>query len=754
MRFSFLPSNNASKTSPMTALITLSQIRTLKVALPVPLLGLFDYLPSGEQELVSEQWLGCRVEVPFGTRRLIGWVCEIGHAERDNLALKAIIRRIDAVPIISDELLASLRWTAKYYQAPLGEVLSTAMPSLLREGQGLPDVCQYAWQLTETGQIQHTALRKNSRALQLAERLVQHAIDETWLEQHLPQWRSIMKTLHSKLYVERVAVKQNTVHKILENGPSLNRQQQQCVAGILSTEGYGVHLVEGVTGSGKTEIYIQAIAHCLAENKQALILVPEIGLTPQTLARFEARLPVPVHVLHSNLSDGARARAWTAMASGVGRVMIGTRSAVFASLPEAGLIIIDEEHDGSYKQQDGFHYHARDLAIVRAKNLDIPIILGSATPSLESLHNAEQNRYHLHSLPSRAGLAKPPTVRLTDVRKIKLHHGLSQDMLDGIKHCLEKGEQALVFKNRRGYAPALLCHDCGFTAMCTRCDSPLTVHAGQKRLICHHCGYQKPKSLACPDCGSLALQAQGFGTERLEEGLSEFFPDYPCIRVDRETTRKRNGLEQQLKLLGQNPGILVGTQILAKGHDLPLLSFVGVVGVDEGLYSADFRAPEKLAQLLIQVSGRAGRSTRAGTVLIQTHHPEHPLLLELLSGGYRQFAQTALTERQLAELPPYAYMALIRCESVHSESAQAFLHDASTVLLAHIKQQRFSLHSSGAIPAAMPKRAGKSRWQLVLTANSRQELQRLLALSQQELYQLKSARKARWSIDVDPSDLS
>ncbi len=738
----------------MTASILLNHTRTLKVALPVPLMGEFDYLPGNERDIASSNWIGCRVEVSFGARRLIGWVCGIGQIDSADTALKPIIRRIDSVPIVSDELLKSLRWTAKYYQAPLGEVLSTAMPSLLREGHDLPDVCYHAWQLTEAGQTQNKTLRKNSRASQLAEQLKLQAISETWLEQHLQHWRAVMKSLHVKLYVERIALKQSPIHKVLESGPKLNAQQQQCVSDILSTSSYCVHLLEGVTGSGKTEVYIQAVAHCLAQNKQALILVPEIGLTPQTLARFEARLPVPVHVLHSNLSDGTRARAWAAMATGIGRVMIGTRSAVFANLPEAGLIIIDEEHDNSYKQQDGFHYHARDLAIVRAKNLDIPIILGSATPSLESLHNAEQNRYRLHSLPGRAGLAKPPIVKLTDVRKIKLHHGLSQDMLEGIKQCLDKGEQALVFKNRRGYAPALLCHDCGFTAMCSRCDSALTLHAGQKRLICHHCGYQKPKPLACPDCGSLALQAQGFGTERLEEALKQFFPDHPCIRVDRETTRKRDGLEQQLKLLGQNPGILVGTQILAKGHDLPLLSFVGVVGVDEGLYSADFRAPEKLAQLLIQVSGRAGRSTRAGSVLIQTHHPEHPLLLELLHGGYRQFAETALAERQLAELPPYTYMALIRSESVHSDSAQAFLHEASAVLLSHIKQMGFSLHSSGAIPAAMPKRAGKSRWQLALTSDNRQQLQHLLALSLNELYQLKSARKARWSIDVDPSDFS
>lgn len=726
---------------------------TLKVALPVPLPGLFDYLPPADA--AGADWLGCRVEVPFGSRQLVGWVSALGSAGGTDVpsgALKQVIRRIDAKPLLSDELLGSLRWTAQYYQAPLGEVLATAMPALVREGKALPDVCHYIWQLTETGRRLSPTLRKNSRIQQLAGHLEHQSRDEDWLDSQVPQWRSTMKSLHDRAMVERVALSRPGMRRGVQNGPELNSDQRRVLADILHTPDFAVHLLEGVTGSGKTEIYIQAIERCLAQGRQALVLVPEIGLTPQTLARFNARLPVPVHVLHSNLSDGARALAWAAMASGIGRVLIGTRSAAFASLPEAGLIIIDEEHDSSYKQQDGFHYHARDLAIVRAKALDIPIILGSATPALESLYNAELGRYRLHRLPSRAGPAKPPGVKLVDVRKIKLMHGLSQDMLDGIRRCLEQGEQALVFKNRRGYAPALLCHDCGFTAMCSRCDSPLTLHAGQKRLICHHCGHQKPKPLACPDCGSLALQPQGFGTERLEETLQQVFPAFPCIRVDSQTTRKRDGLERQLDQLGQSPGILVGTQILAKGHDLPLLSFVGVVGVDEGLFSADFRAPEKLAQLLVQVSGRAGRSTRAGTVLIQTHHPEHPLLHELLQGGYRQFAQSALAERRLAELPPYAYMALIRCESVHSDAAQGFLQDAAGILKDRIRRSGVTLHSSGAIPAPMPRRAGKCRWQLALSAGSRNDLQLVLVQSLTEMHQLKSARKARWSVDVDPTD--
>ena len=729
-------------------------VQTLQVALPVPLIGVFDYLPL-EGELINEQWIGCRVEVPFGSRNLVGWVNGIGLQDDPNFSLKRIMRRIDANSIVSAEWLSTLRWITQYYQAPIGEVFSTAVPTFVREGRALPDTQSYAWKLTDSGKSDYSSLRNKSQARLLCESLLASERTEAWLDSNQAKWRIIVKRLVELEYVERFAlIKFKTENIPTEVGPVLNTEQQSCVDAIHQSTDFAVHLLDGITGSGKTEVYIQAILNCLANGKQALILVPEIGLTPQTLERFKSRLPVPVHILHSNLSDGARMQAWAAMAEGNGRVLLGTRSAVFASLPDAGLIIVDEEHDLSYKQQDGFHYHARDVATFRAKSLNIPIILGSATPSLESLNNVESGRYQSHRLSQRAGEALPPIVKLIDVRKRKLIHGLGQELLDGIRQCLDKGEQALVFKNRRGYAPALLCHDCGFTAMCPRCDRTLTLHAGQKRLMCHHCGHQKSKPLACPDCGSLALQAQGYGTERLEEALTNYFPDIPCIRVDSETTRKRNGLERQLQLLGSKPGILVGTQILAKGHDLPLLSFVAVVGVDEGLFSADFRAPEKLAQLLIQVSGRSGRSTRAGTVLIQTHHPDNPILLQLLNGGYHQFAHTALIERKCAELPPYTFMALLRCESVHQESSQQFLANVTEIFKSEIQNNKYKVHSSGAMPAPMPKRAGKNRWQLALTANSRQTLQQLLASTQIDIYQLKSSRKVRWSIDIDPMDFS
>lgn len=727
--------------------------RCLKVALPLPMPGLFDYrLP--DDDTGGPDWIGCRVSVPFGNRNLVGWVVAIGSPETAPDKMKPVHARLDDSSLLTQEALDTLLWTARYYHAPAGEVFSTAVPALLREGRAMPECCEAAWQLTETGQAQWSALRANSAVRSLASVLSQGMRRESWLEAQHPDWRTGMRNLDKRGWVERLTVTSAPALPPQPTGPELNAEQSACLEALDETRGFGVHLIDGVTGSGKTEIYIRAIGECLARGRQALVLVPEIGLTPQTLARFRSRLPVPVHVLHSNLSDGDRAKAWAAMATGTGRVLLGTRSAVFTPLPEAGLLIVDEEHDGSYKQQDGFHYHARDVAIVRAKTLTVPVLLGSATPSLESLHNAGSGRYRHHRLLKRAGPAEVPEVRIADVRKIRMQDGLGQAMLDGIRQCLEDGGQALVFKNRRGYAPALLCHDCGFTALCPRCDTALTLHDGRKSLQCHHCGYRKPKPPACPACGSLALQPQGFGTERLEEALKRIFPEALCLRVDSASTRRRGSLSGQLLELGEQPGILVGTQMLAKGHDLPNLRFVGVVGIDEGLFSADFRAHEKLAQLLVQVAGRAGRRTHAGRVLLQTHHPEHPMLAQLLTGGYAAFAAKALEERRTADMPPFRFMALLRGESVHLDNVRQFLEQASAHL-AEIRQALdVAVHSSGALPSGMPRRAGKHRWQLVLTAATRHDLHTLLSKAMPGLHGLKSARKTRWSVDVDPCDFA
>jgi primosomal protein N' (replication factor Y) len=723
-------------------------VPVLRVALPLPLPQLFDYLPPPGPPPV--QPVGCRVRVPLGARELVGVVAALGDGdEAASASLKPAQAWLDAQPVLHGELLESLRWLARYTHAPLGEVLATALPAQLRRGEPLPDTDRLGWQLTEAGRTALDRMRAG-RPREFAQQLAAGAVDEALLDGAMPGWRAAARALQQRGLAEPVVLAPTTPALPARPGPELNAGQHAAVQALLAgREGFAPLLLEGVTGSGKTEVYLQAIADCLARGRQALVLVPEIGLTPQTLARFRARLGVPVHALHSGLSDGERARVWAAAARGQARVVVGTRSAVFLPLPEPGLIVIDEEHDGSFKQLDGIRYHARDFALVRGKALGVPVLLGSATPSLESLHNAVIGRYVHLQLRQRAGNARPPAVRVLDVRKRPLEAGLSPQLFDAIGEALAAGGQVLVFKNRRGYAPVLLCHDCGWSAQCRRCDAPMTVHAAGRRLQCHHCGARRPAPNACPDCGGLALQPQGAGTERIEQALRARFEDVPVLRIDRGTTGRRDALGTMLAGFGDAPGILVGTQMLAKGHDLPNLTLVAVVGIDEGLFSADFRAPEKMAQLLIQVAGRAGRADKAGTVLLQTHHPEHPLLATLLSGGYPAFAELELQQREAAGFPPFAYLALLRAEAKQLPPAEEFLRIARAALADAAPD--LDLH--GPLPAPMPRRAGYQRLQLLLSAGRRLDLHAALDAALPAIRSAPAARKVRWSLDVDPVDL-
>lgn len=670
---------------------------TVRVAVDAPqhsgLNAPLDY--ASEQALAS----GTLVRVPLGKRELLGVVWP-GEAEvAPEVALRPVTAVFDSLPPLGADWCRLLDFAAGYYQRSVGELASAVLPPQLRELSPEQLVAR---------------LRKLDRKARPGARPGAAPAEPVRPELAADQ----------AVAVERITA------------------QMQAAAPK-------PQLLFGVTGSGKTEVYLGAIAACLARGRQALVLVPEIGLTPQTLARFRTRLGVPVHVLHSGLNDNERARTWGACARGEARVIVGTRSAVFTPLPDAGLIIVDEEHDGSYKQQDGIRYHARDFALVRAKALDVPIILGSATPSLETLHNARSGRYRHLRLRRRAGEAQPPRVRVLDVRKRALEAGLSLELQQAIRQALQAGGQVLVFKNRRGYAPVLLCHDCGWSAHCKRCDASMTVHAGGRRLQCHHCGARQPVPLACPDCGGLALQPQGIGTERLEEHLVGAFAEVPVLRIDRSTTQRRDALARHLDTLGDQPGILVGTQILAKGHDLPHLTLVAVVGIDEGLFSADFRAGERLAQQLIQVAGRAGRADKPGEVWLQTHHPDHPLLNTLIQGGYHAFADAELVQREAAGFPPFAHLALLRAEAQQVDAAQAFLLAARQLLREH--DPKLELH--GPLPAPMPRRAGYHRMQLVLSSPERRLLHRLLDAVIPLLHALPEARRVRWSLDVDPLDL-
>ena len=726
--------------------------RIVRVAVPVPLPRLFDYRLDAE---LAEPAVGCRVLVPFSGRDRVGVV--MGCEDRSEVAddqLKPVAAVLDAHPLLSVELIETLQWAARYYQHAIGEVFDAALPALLRSDRELPEAGVAAIGLSSIGEQSQRASppRRGSRVGDLIQLLENGPLPTASLDQQLPGWRSSARALRTRGWIEDLRLLHMPESTRATLAPPLNVEQLAAVGAIIARkDAFAPFLLDGVTGSGKTEVYLAAIAEVIRNGRQALVLVPEIALTPQTTRRFRERLGFDIAILHSGLSERERAIAWLSAARGEARVILGTRSAIFVPLPKPGLIIVDEEHDLSYKQQDGFRYHARDLAVVRARSLGVPLLLGSATPSLESLANSASNRYHLLRLTQRAGVARPPSLQVMDLRRKRLDQGLAISTLTAIGECVARGEQALVFRNRRGYAPVLFCHACGWSAQCLRCDRPMTVHRGAARLRCHHCAAEERIPSACPECASTALAPQGQGTERIEEILQERFPGIPVVRVDRDTTRSRSGRDaifDQLDVAG--PRILVGTQMLAKGHDLANLTLVVVTGVDQGLYSVDFRAAERLGQLIVQVAGRAGRADRPGSVILQTHHPDHPLLRALIEGGYPRLADGLLSERRSAQLPPYASFSLLRAEAKESVEVAAFLQ-AAIELARNTTTQGITLH--GPLPAPMPRRAGYQRAQVLIESADRSTMQAFLPDWLSELRALKSARKVRWSIDIDPVEM-
>ena len=724
----------------------------VQIALPLPLPKSFDYVLAKGAVPAP----GTRVLVPFGRGHSVGIVT--GSADSSEVPaskLKAVVRVLDPAPVFNGELQATLTWAARYYQHPIGEVLATALPVALRAPRELPDNGEPALRLTASGisRIEQGKLRAGSRVAALLERLVDGPVLAATLDGELPGWRSSATSLRQRGDIESLSLPRIQLPRRAIDGPPLNVAQQAAVDAVAEQAGnYAAFLLDGVTGSGKTEVYLRLIAATIARGEQALVLLPEIALTPQMLRRFRERLGVEVAALHSGLADGERAAAWLAAARGDALVVLGTRSAVFTPLPRAGLIVIDEEHETSYKQQDGFRYHARDLAVMRARALAVPIVLGSATPSLESLANVEAGRYRLLRLPARAGAAKPPSLRVIDLRRQRHPSGLAPSVVEAIRACLERGEQALVFRNRRGYSPSLQCGDCGWVAVCERCDRPYTLHRGERRLTCHHCDANRRIPTSCPDCSSSALAPLGQGTERIEENLGLLFPGTEVVRIDRDTTRNRGERNRLLDSLHDpGPRLLVGTQMLAKGHDLPLLTVVVVVSIDEGLFSTDFRASERLGQLLVQVAGRAGRAERPGVVLLQTRHPGHPLLASLIGGGYPSLAEALLVERRAAQLPPYGQFALLRGEAVEVERLQSFVDAAVAASRSSAGASDVMIHP---MTAPMPRRAGAHRAQILIEAADRTKLHAYLPTWLNAIRALPQARKVRWSIDVDPMDLS
>lgn len=728
----------------------------LRVAVPAPLHHCFDYLPPTGTP-IGQLVPGVRVRVPFGRGERCGVLLEvITLADADRRRLKSAHALLDTAPLFSPADLALLRWAAGYYQHPIGEVIASALPVRLRKGEALLPVRQRIWSLTALGLQQDPgALRRAPKQAELLALLQDSGgcLDETQIFQSCPRSRATLRALAQKEWIamhERLPNKTDATPAMQQAAPVLNDDQHQAVEAV-DLERFGSYLLDGVTGSGKTEVYLALVGAVLQAGRQALVLVPEIGLTPQLIRRFERRLGGGLAVLHSGLAAGERERAWHLARLGQAAVVLGTRSALLTPLPRLGLIVVDEEHDLSFKQQEGFRYSARDLAVIRAQRSGCPVILGSATPSLESLHNARGGRYRHLRLPQRAGAAQPARLDLLDIRSVRMEAGLSPVLIRLLRETLDAGNQALLFINRRGYAPIVTCHACGWVAQCRRCDARMTLHAASRLLWCHHCGSQRRQDPRCPECGDTDLRALGQGTERVEEVLSGYFPEAGIVRIDRDTTRRKGSLDRLLDGIREGKySLLLGTQMLAKGHHFPDVTLVGILDVDQGLFGADFRAAERMAQLIVQVAGRAGRAEKPGRVLIQTRHPDHPMMQLLVSRGYGAFATELLAEREAADFPPFSYQALLRAEAPSEAAPREFLEQAGE-LAQTLAAGRVELW--GPVPAPMERRAGRFRAHLLLQAGQRADLQRLLSAWVGQLKTLKVARRVRWSIDVDPQEM-
>ncbi len=658
------------------------------VVIDTPLYQTFDYLPPVDV-LCDNIQLGSRLLVPFGIGNHKKVAFLVGITDHSDFALnklKRVDKIIDSHSLLSAQDLTLLRWVSRYYHHPLGEVISIAFPSGLRKGKAAVITTQ------------------------------KYEIDTE---------------------LKNIALFSNTA-------------QQTAIDTVCANLGkFGVFLLEGVTGSGKTEVYLQIIHTVLQRGQQVLVLVPEISLTPQLEARFKHRFAVNIAVSHSKLTDNQRQAAWLQAQQGTCAILLGTRSALFTPFVNLGLIVLDEEHDASFKQQEGLRFSARDTAIVRGKLLNIPVLLGSATPSLESLHNVTKQRYQLLHLPERAGSSVEPVLQLLDIRNKKMREGLSEALLVEIRKTLAKNEQVLLFLNRRGFAPTLICHGCGWVARCQHCEANLVIHVDEALLRCHHCSTEYRLSEHCPDCKTGELTPLGLGTERVEKVLSKVFPDKVILRLDRDSTRRKGVLEDYLEQINQGKvDIILGTQMLAKGHHFPNVTLVAILNVDSGLFSIDFHAAEKLAQMIVQVSGRAGRAEKTGTVIMQTRQPEHSLLTTLIKHGYKSFANSALAERQAAQLPPFSYQALLSAQARDEQLAQSFLQAVTDLAAPYLNN---TVHLLGPVPAPMAKRASFYRYQLLMQSPQRADLQALLDKLIPELAKLKF--KVRWSLDVDPVDL-
>ncbi|HNU66116.1 MAG TPA: primosomal protein N' [Methylotenera sp.] len=731
----------------------------VKVALDVPLNRLFDYLSDN-----SEIRIGQRVLVPFGRRNQIGIVLSQSDSSDYPIEKLKSVKQvfIDETPLDA-ELLKLIRFSADYYQYPLGQALLSALPVRLRQVAPAVARKQFIYSLTDLGRSQTVAQLPKRQLVThrvFSALLASNTVSEAELDTISSSARKAAKQLVANGWAsaKQVHLLQRVAEIPTAQVPELNDEQQSAVAEVIKdSHHFKSWLLHGITGSGKTEVYIRLMQHVLMQNEaQVLVLVPEINLTPQLEARFRSRFSgIPLVSLHSHLSESERLHHWQLAQSGVARIIIGTRLSVFTPLPHLKLIIIDEEHDGSYKQQDSMRYHARDVALVRAKWLNIPVVLGSATPSLESWHNAtvtaaglKANKYHLLSLNQRAvTAAQLPIIHCIDTTKVNLQHGFTPQLIEALKLRISRGEQSLLFINRRGFSPVLLCSACHWIAPCTRCSSRLVVHLGQRKLRCHHCGYEQKIPNQCPSCGNADLHPTGHGTQRLEQTLAQLLPTARIARVDKDSISKKNALVEILdKVHRQEIDILVGTQMLAKGHDFPNLTLVGVIDADSALHSPDFRASERLFAQLMQVAGRAGRADKTGQVIIQTQFPGHVLFNALRRQDYASYANALLHERQQMQFPPYIFMALLRAEANDFNLVHQFLSYAFKVA----RDLNTKVVVYDPIRPQMERLKGMERGYVLMQAGNRGVLQKLLNRLVAQLRGHTASAKVRWAIDVDP----
>lgn len=726
----------------------------LKVALANTQHDAFEYLPSPSIKN-DTNIIGARITVPLRNKQVIGILVDTtAHAQIAVEKLKHATEIIDQDPVITPLIMKLCRWASNYYHCSLGDVLAAALPRLLRQGRAATVTQENYLQLTKTGKATDPqAIKRAPKQQALLAYLQKHPgkITKTALTAMSFSQASI-QGLCSKgwLAENKVDAIQVPINSSLQAPLLLNEEQKVAVTMISAAlDNYACFLLDGVTGSGKTEVYFQCIQQIIEAQQQVLILVPEIGLTPQLLHRLQQRFAIPIVSFHSGLTDRQRLDAWVLAKSGRAKIIVGTRSAVFTPISKLAMIIVDEEHDVSFKQQDGFRYSGRDLAIVRAQMEKIPIVLGSATPSLESLHNTRNKRYHLLKLPQRTSSAAKTLYQIIDVRSQRLNAGISNQLLHKIREHLAQDNQVLLFINRRGYAPLVMCHHCAWIANCKHCDAKMTHHTSNNSLLCHHCLYQQTVPAQCPNCQHSPITLLGVGTERLEQSLQQLFPEQTILRIDRDSTQHKNAFAKSLKKIHEGKAkILVGTQMLTKGHHFPNLTLVGIIDADSGFFSSDFRASERLGQMLLQVAGRAGREHKAGEAIIQTHIPDHPLLTQLISQGYHAFANTLLHERKTAKLPPFYPLAILRSAATDYNKALKFLDDIKHII-SSLKNN--SCRAYGPAPAPMAKKANYHHAQLLIRADNRTALKNLLATLRDQL-PARFGKGIKWSIDVDPVD--